>query len=261
MAERRFRRKAEMALSSLPCAAFAAVVDRGARRELHRPAMSVLLRNARSQWLTQRGMIGLIHSLGAFCPARPRMEIALDGQTVLGIAIAFATLAGPVLAVLITRYVDDSRRVRERRLDVFRSLMTTRRAILAPDRVRALNLVEIEFYGVKPVEDAHQQVMAHINAPRPLPAGWDDRQRKLMTKLLSEMAKVLGYDLQQLDVLEGGYYPQGIADIELEQQAARRALVEVLSGNRPLIISPAAPAPPAPFPPPPPPSALPGTEK
>ena len=104
--------------------------------------------------------------------------------------------------------------------------------------------------------------MAHINAPKPLPAGWADRQRTLITKLLSEMAKVLGYDLQQLDVLEGGYYPQeGIADIELEQQAARRAVIEVFTGNRPLIISPAAPAPPMPFPPPPPPDALPGTKK
>lgn len=185
----------------------------------------------------------------------------MDGQTVLGLAIVFATLLGPVLAVLVTRHLDNSRRVSERRLDIFRSLMATRRATLSPDRIKALNLVEIEFYGVKPVENAHQDVMAHINAPKPLPAGWGDRQRTLITKLLSEMAKVLGYDLQQLDVLEGGYYPQGIADIELEQQAARRAVIEVFTGNRPLIISPAAPAPPMPFPPPPPPDALPGTKK
>jgi hypothetical protein len=68
------------------------------------------------------------------------------------------------------------------------------------------------------------------------------------------MAKVLSYNLQQLDVLEGGYYPQGFADIELEQQSVRRALIQVLSGNRPLIVSPAAPTLPAPFPPPPAPS-------
>ena len=68
------------------------------------------------------------------------------------------------------------------------------------------------------------------------------------------MAKVLGYDLQQLDVLEGGYYPQGFADIELEQAALRRTLIQVFSGNRSLMVSPALPAPPAPFPPPPAPS-------
>ena len=96
--------------------------------------------------------------------------------------------------------------------------MATRRALLAPEKVRALNLVEIEFYGLKAVELAHQEVIAHINTPAPLPANWGDRHRKLMTKLLSEMAKALDYELQQLDVLDGGYYPQGFADIELEQQ-------------------------------------------
>jgi hypothetical protein len=132
----------------------------------------------------------------------------LDGQTILGLAVVFATLAGPVLAVLVTRSIDESRQADERRLEVFRSLMATRRSTLSEDKVKALNLVEIEFYGEKAVELTHREVMNHINTPPPLPEGWNDRQRKLMTKLLSEMAKVLGYELQQLDVLDGGYYPQ-----------------------------------------------------
>jgi hypothetical protein len=170
----------------------------------------------------------------------------------LGIAVVIATFAGPVFAVLITRHIDNARQVRDRRLNVFRTLMATRRTFLSPEKVIALNMVEIEFYGIRAVQDVHRDVMAHINAPRPLPQDWEDRHRTLLTRLLSEIAKVLGYQLQQLDVLEGGYYPQGLADIEVEQQAVRRALIEVLSGRRPLGVSPAAPAPPAPFPPPPP---------
>jgi hypothetical protein len=177
-------------------------------------------------------------------------------DAVLGIAVVIATLFGPVLAVLITRYIDAGRQLRERRLKVFRSLMGSRRAPLSPERVKALNMVEIEFYGIAAVEVAYKDVMNHINTPRPVPDAWGERQRTLLTKLLSEMAKVLGYDLQQLDVLEGGYYPQGFLDIELEQQVARQALIEVLSGRRPLVVSPAAPAPPVPFPPPPPPEAM-----
>jgi hypothetical protein len=171
----------------------------------------------------------------------------------LGIAIVFATLAGPVLAVYVTRRGDDKRQRLARQLEVFRSLMAARRIPLSPERVRALNLVEIEFHGVRNVEDTYRDLMRHINAPRPLPANWHERQRSLTTKLLSEMAKVLGYNLQQLDVLEGGYWPQGLTDIEAEQQQVRQSLLEVLSGRRPLVVSPAAPAPPAPFPPPPPP--------
>jgi hypothetical protein len=178
-----------------------------------------------------------------------------DHALALGIAVVIATFFGPVLAVLVTRHVDGKRRVHERRLDIFRNLMASRRTLLSPNKVRALNLVEIDFYGIKPIEDAHREVMTHINAPHPVPSDWNDRHRKLLTKLLSEMAKILGYDLQQLDVLEGGYYPQGFADIELEQQELRRTLIQVFSGNRPLIVSPAAPSLPAPFPPPPAPSA------
>jgi len=98
-----------------------------------------------------------------------------------------------VLAVLVTRWLDNKRRASDRRLDTFRALMASRRVLLSPDKVRALNLVEIDFYGIKPVEDAYREVMTHINTPQPVPAGWDDRHRKLLTKLLSEMAKVLSY--------------------------------------------------------------------
>lgn len=169
----------------------------------------------------------------------------------LGIAVVIATFAGPVVAVYVTRHIDGLRQKRGRQLDVFRSLMGSRRAPLSADRVRALNMVEIEFYGIPSVESAYRDVMSHINLPRPLPDTWMDEQRKRLTKLLTEMAKVLGYELQQLDVLDGGYYPQGFVDIESEQQAVRQATIEVFSGRRPLVVSSAAPAPPMPFPPPP----------
>lgn len=178
----------------------------------------------------------------------------MDLNLVLGIAIVIATFAGPVFAVLVTRYLDDGRRIRDRRLVIFRNLMATRRTALSPEKVSALNMVEIEFYGIQSVQDAHREVMAHINTPPPQPVGWNDRHRTLVTRLVSEMAKVLGYKVQQLDLLEGGYYPQGLVDLDNEQQAVRRSLIEVLSGKRPLLVSPAAPTPPAPFPMPPVPS-------
>jgi len=177
-------------------------------------------------------------------------------DTVLGLAVVFATLAGPILAVLITRLIDRNKQKREQQLNVFRSIMGTRRAPLSAERVKALNMVEIEFYGIKSVQDAYRDVMTHINI-KPLPAGWSDDHRKQLTKLLSEMAKTLGYELQQLDLLDGGYYPQGLTDLEDEQRAVRQSMIEVLSGRRPLIVSPAAPTPPSPFPPPPTPTPTP----
>lgn len=178
----------------------------------------------------------------------------------LGIAVVIATILGPVLAVLVTRWADARRQTRERRLEIFRSLMATRRAPLAAEKVKALNMVEVEFYGVRKVLEGHKDVMVHINTQHTDLEQWNDRHRKLMTKLLSEIAISLGYELQQLDVLDGGYYPQGFADIESEQREVRRALIQILTGNRPLVVGTAAPIPPQPFPPPPPP-ALPSAEQ
>jgi hypothetical protein len=173
----------------------------------------------------------------------------------LGISVVIATVCGPVLAVLVTRYIDRQRDQRARRMEVFRALMAFRKAPLSPERVKALNMVEIEFHGIQPVEDAHRALMQHVGTPAGSEA-WVDRSHKLSTKLLSEMAGVLGYDLQQLDVLEGGYYPQGYVDLESEQQNVRRLLIEILSGRRPLPVSPAAPTPPSPLPPPPAPAIV-----
>jgi hypothetical protein len=86
---------------------------------------------------------------------------------VLGIAVVVATFAGPVLAVVVTRHIDETRQRRARRMDIFRSLMGSRRTPLAFDRVRALNLVEIEFYGIPAVE-ASYKVIETLSGRRPL---------------------------------------------------------------------------------------------
>lgn len=173
------------------------------------------------------------------------MELALS------LAIVFATLLGPVLAVWVTRRIDWSRQRRERQMDIFRALMATRRVPLSPEKVRALNMVEIDFHGVPPVLRAFAEVMTHINTQDVGSVVWLDRHRSLMTRLLSEMAQLLGYRLAQLDMLEGGYYPKAFADTEKEQQAVRQALVQILSGRRPLLVAQAAATPQEPFPPPP----------
>jgi hypothetical protein len=56
----------------------------------------------------------------------------------LGIAVVVATLTGPVLAVMVTRHIDDARAQKARRLEIFRAMMRTRNAALLPDHVNAL---------------------------------------------------------------------------------------------------------------------------
>ncbi|MCZ8086935.1 MAG: hypothetical protein O9257_06355 [Brevundimonas sp.] len=60
-------------------------------------------------------------------------------------AIVAATLTSPIIAVIVTRLMDDRRSKRDRRWAIFETLMLTRRTPLSLDHVMALNRVEIEF--------------------------------------------------------------------------------------------------------------------
>src|SRR5262249_48858096 len=119
----------------------------------------------------------------------------MDGQTLLGVSVIIATVVGPVVAVAITLKVEKNRQTHWRQVDVSRMLMRTRRAVLSVDNVTALNLVEIEFHGVKPVTDAFGELYRHLALPPPFPPDWGERRMRLQTRLLSQIAKHLGYTI------------------------------------------------------------------
>jgi hypothetical protein len=165
----------------------------------------------------------------------------------LGAAIVFATLFGPILAVLVTRSIDKRGQRRARQMEVFRALMRSRRSALSPEYVTGLNTIEVEFAGVKPIENAQRELFRHLSL-YPQPSDWLDRLRRLQTRLLFAMAKYLGYEMEQLDVLEGGYLPQAWGNAEEEQTALRRALLQLLAGTQRLRVELAPPSPTTPSP-------------
>jgi hypothetical protein len=168
----------------------------------------------------------------------------------------FALFGGPIAAVFITRFVDGSREVRQRKLLLFRTLMKTRGTRLHYDHVGALNLVEIEFYKERRVLDALERYFQHLNDSSS-PNNWQQKSNHLFTKLLSEMARALGYEIEQLQILTGGYAPQGWETTEKRVTMLQEKLNSLLDGNISLSITNktnnAAPKfiPPEGFPPPP----------
>jgi hypothetical protein len=149
----------------------------------------------------------------------------------LGIAVVIATILGPIVAVFVTRMIDDGRSRKQRQTDVFRSLMRSRRWALSPDYVNALNLVEVEFAGIKPVENAQRELFQHLNQ-HTQSQEWGDKWRRLQTRLLYAIAVHLGYKMEQLDVLEGGYIPSDWGSLEDQQRALLHSMNELLSGKR-----------------------------
>ena len=165
-------------------------------------------------------------------------------SAVFGWAIIFATFFGPIFAVLVTRYVDKQRERHQRRLYVFRTLMGTRKSQLSPEHIGALNLIEIDFHGETKVINAWKQYFQNLSTTPDTrnPEQFFRTRQGLFVKLLSEMSKPLKIEIEQLDMFEGGYFPQASADLEAQQAAIRKLFTEISAGTRGLPISTFQPA-------------------
>ena len=167
-------------------------------------------------------------------------------------AIVFATLVGPVLSVLIslvfTWWNDTKGKLRERQLWVFRTLLATRGQEINVDHVRAINLVEIEFYGVGPVIDCWRAYMGHLNSVPgdrimdPMEnAVFNDRRADHLARLLHQMGRHLGFKMGELDLRRGGYAPSGWLWRENQEAAFKEAVIACLSGRVALRVRPEPP--------------------
>ncbi|XSG83186.1 MAG: DUF6680 family protein [Methyloligella sp. ZOD6] len=166
------------------------------------------------------------------------------GELTIAVATILAIVVGPVIAVWITRINDDNRADRARKLDIFRTLMRTRRMPVHIEHVGALNLVEIEFIDHPNVVKAWKDYLNILSEKMP-PIEEKDRfdsalkkRDTLLTKLIYEISQALGIKVEQLDILEGNYVPQGWSDDDWEQRLVRRGLIALLSGRQPLYVQP-----------------------
>ncbi len=127
-------------------------------------------------------------------------------------AVVLATIVGPIAAVFITRWNDHRREARGRLLHVYRVLMATRRSNVSQDHVAAINLVEVEFHGVKPVIEAWSAYLTHLNTKESPGEDnirvWNDRRQELLALLLVKIAAHLGVTKGEIEILHGGYAPQ-----------------------------------------------------
>jgi hypothetical protein len=154
---------------------------------------------------------------------------------------AVAILLSPLLALEVQKRLEERRAARERKMSIFRKLMTTRSTQMSPAHVEALNSIEVEFYAMrgpdKKVLDAWRMYINHLNSK----AGdgdalsrWVEKKSNLLVDLLYQMAQSLGYDIDKVAIEKNSYHPLGFVEIETEQHALRKAALAVFSGERPL---------------------------
>lgn len=170
-------------------------------------------------------------------PIRARLMdktgIALNLLTIVAI------VAGPIIALQLQRKLDREREARNRKLWVFKTLMSFRATALAPSFVQALNLIDVEFNGdnekEKAVRNAWKVLLDHYvdltNAKDPGSDTNVEKGTQLRANLLMAMGRCLDYDFDEVLVKKGSYYPTGLGDVEAEQHAIRRGVLNVLSGK------------------------------
>ncbi len=159
--------------------------------------------------------------------------------------IIAAIIIGPILAIQIQKFIEDKKEKRERKMQIFKTLMATRATPLSPLHVEALNMIDIEFYDDKRVREKRKLLLDNFaNYPQdPKDPEYQtklhlcaDRSNELLVDLLYEMAKTLGYDFDKVHLKRGAYIPKGHADVILDQEFIRRSLVGLFSGKLPIPI-------------------------
>lgn len=157
---------------------------------------------------------------------------------VLGIITIIAIIVGPIAALEVQRRLDKGREAKNRKLWIFKTLMSFRATPLAPQFVQALNLIDIEFDNKnereKAVRTAWKVLLDHLGelATPNQPPNINEKTATLSTNLLIAMGKSLGYEFDEIQIKKGAYYPMGLGNVEQEQHAVRRGILDVLQGRR-----------------------------
>ena len=152
-----------------------------------------------------------------------------------------AVFLGPIVAVQLTRYLDDKKEVRARKLDIFKTLMATRAYNLSWNHVEALNRIDLEFdknhKKEKEVIEAWKEYLDLLgNTIIPIEQ-WGVKRVDLLVELLHKMAKVLDYDFDKTHIKNSSYSPRVHGETEEQQNILRKGLLEILDGKRSIPMS------------------------
>ncbi|KWV59823.1 hypothetical protein AS156_30325 [Bradyrhizobium macuxiense] len=174
-------------------------------------------------------------------------------------ATIVAIVYGPIRAVEITRHKDIERDAETRKRLILSTLMRTRKMVMHPDHVSALNQVQLEFFNYQMVVDAYRAYIANLSETVP-PPGNDlrnflTRRNDLFFDLLYAIAIASGVALDRHELDRLAYIPLGWQTEQDELRVFRSSVLAVLQGQKPLFVAAATPqqtqvqTPPNPFPP------------
>jgi hypothetical protein len=159
-------------------------------------------------------------------------------MTTIEVLTVLAIILGPIIAVQLTRFLDERREIRQRKLNIFKTLMATRAYTISWLHVEALNRIDLEFSGKdkdeRDVVDAWKQYLDLLNNSGIPIDQWAVKRLELLVELLHKMALVLKYNFDKVSIKNSSYSPRAHGDLEAQQEALRRLTIEILEGKRPI---------------------------
>lgn len=165
------------------------------------------------------------------------MDIQGTNMTISDGLMLLAVLLAPLIAVQVQKWLEHHREIREKKLDIFKTLMATRASTILPSHVQALNMIDLEFNDkkYKDVKLAWKTYLDHLNSfpnddEKAQPV-WSSKMADLLAKLLQEMGKSLGYDFDEVHIKKGIYLPEAHARVEDENNLLRRGLLNLINGK------------------------------
>ncbi len=164
---------------------------------------------------------------------------------VLGLAVIFATLLSPLLALVATIIYQKQDRRYQLRLSVFVDLMRSRRKNLSQEYVNSLNLVPVVFHDKPKIVSAFKGLMNVYESNdwriHPESPNWNEVRQRLdqtlqnkTAVLLSTMAEVVRVKVDQLTILQGAYLPEQWYHEETLESEIKQSLRAILKNERPL---------------------------
>lgn len=166
------------------------------------------------------------------------------------IIMTVAVILGPILAVQAQKYIERIQDKRNRRMNLFKTLMSTRAERLNRDHVQALNMIDIEFYGrLLPLIKTRYQTKTeqavthawkiynnHLNHKDDYESldQWIKKGDELFTNMLYAITQSLNYDYDKVQRQRDCYRPIAHGNIENTQLAILDGLDQLVNKGRPL---------------------------
>lgn len=138
-------------------------------------------------------------------------------------------IAAPIISVWVAQKLQDRDKKRQDKMDVFKTLMTSRIYGLTPQSVHALNIIDIVFSDDDAVRRQWKTYYDKLCVENP-----DSTELKKIetekVKLLEVIANSLGYkDKVSWETIQNPYIPKGLIDSMIQQQQFQNGQLTIMN--------------------------------